>query len=945
MANKKINQLDARVGVSLTDLVLIGDPTTGTSYKLTATELKTLLDFVPYVGATANLLLGEFGIFAGYFQADLTPTGTQSVGRLIWNDTDGTLDLGLKGGNVTLQIGQEQVQRVVNKSGVNLLESAYQVVKVTNAQGQRLAVDLAQANNDANSTDTLGIVTETISVNQEGFICTSGLIRGINTTGSLQGETWIDGDVIYLSPTIPGAITKVKPDAPNHSVILGYVVYAHINNGKIFVKCDNGYELGELHNIYVPTPSNNDGIFWNTANSRYQNNSISGVLGYTPLSGSGVTGRVAYWNGTNSQTGSNNLFWDAANSRLGIGTNAPADSLQVVGGNLLIDNNRAYRAKNSVGSSLDILKYDTSNSLLLGSIFAGGQFISYTSTSFRWFQYPSSVLTERMQLTSAGNFILQNGGAFSDAGQRLQVYGDAFIKGSGNSSATVGLTVQNSDGISVFRARNEGRIFLGSSSTSIFPMDKSTTSISLSGNGLSFFDTSATSGNTFYFTGSDYTHTSGAAILLNATRLFWPTSGTGTLIMSNISPNINQTGGANGITRGLYINPTLTAAADWRSIEWSNNSGWGLYGAGTANNYIAGALGIGTTSALSFVNVNLARRIGGAATAWSVYNQGTIQSDVTNTAFYFSTEAITQAAAFTVGNIFHYNAQQSAIGLGSTVTNQFGYAVNSTLIGATNNYGFYGNIPNGTNRWNLYMSGTADNYLAGKLLINTTTVGTYNLDVNGTARVSGLLSLNLTNTAGNRIMFFDGGTTSTRIGISYNVGIAFHSAFDAPFKFAFDVDGSNYASPVFTIGRTNITPTIPISYTTGVGNRLISFDGNSSGFRSGIGTGSVSQGGLALFTYPTFDMFFGTGQDGSTLNSSNSIMWISAANSSLNIGATSNQASAILQASSTTKGFLPPRGTNAQMLAIASPVAGLMFYDTTNNKLNCYDGTTWQACW
>jgi hypothetical protein len=63
-----------------------------------------------------------------------------------------------------------------------------------------------------------------------------------------------------------------------------------------------------------------------------------------------------------------------------------------------------------------------------------------------------------------------------------------------------------------------------------------------------------------------------------------------------VNPTINQAGGANGITRGLYVNPTLTAAADWRSIEWSNNSGWGLYGAGTAANYIAGNLLLGAST-------------------------------------------------------------------------------------------------------------------------------------------------------------------------------------------------------------------------------------------------------------------------------------------------------------------------------------------------------------
>jgi hypothetical protein len=282
MPNKKINQLDARVGAALTDLMLIGDPGTGTSYKLTASELATLLNAVPYTGANANLNMGEFGVSAGYFQSDLTPTYTGGVGRLIWNDTDGTLDLGLKGGNVTLHLGQNQYARVVNGTGGAVSRANYQVVKVTGAQGQRLQINLAQANNDANSTDTLGLIAEDISNNQTGFICTSGIIKDINTTGSLQGETWIDGNILYLSPTTPGAITNVKPSAPDHSVIVGFVVYAHANNGKIFVKVDNGYESSELHDIYTPTKNNNDGIFWVAANNRYESKSVVDALGYVP---------------------------------------------------------------------------------------------------------------------------------------------------------------------------------------------------------------------------------------------------------------------------------------------------------------------------------------------------------------------------------------------------------------------------------------------------------------------------------------------------------------------------------------------------------------------------------------------------------------------------------------------------------------------------------------
>ena len=57
---------------------------------------------------------------------------------------------------------------------------------------------------------------------------------------------------------------------------------------------------------------------------------------------------------------------------------------------------------------------------------------------------------------------------------------------------------------------------------------------------------------------------------------------------------------------------------------------------------------------------------------------------------------------------------------------------------------------------------------------------------------------------------------------------------------------------------------------------------------------------------------------------------------------TPTAASAVMEVTSTTQGFLPPRMTNAQMLAIATPAAGLVVYDTTNNKHCGYNGTAWQ---
>jgi hypothetical protein len=249
--------------------------------------IPSISGLVPYTGATQNVDLGTYNIIADQVALNVSPNGTLAVGATEWNNTLGSSQTLLKGGSVTLKNGVDLVARVVNKVSPNttLTKAAYQVVKVSGAQGQRLAVNLAQANNDNNSADTLGVVTETISPNQEGFIITVGQIENINTTGSLQGETWADGNVLYLSPTVAGRITNVKPTgATGHIVIMGYVEYAHANNGKIYVKIMNGWELDELHNVYINTGTlaNNDALIYESSTQLWKNKTIATALGFTP---------------------------------------------------------------------------------------------------------------------------------------------------------------------------------------------------------------------------------------------------------------------------------------------------------------------------------------------------------------------------------------------------------------------------------------------------------------------------------------------------------------------------------------------------------------------------------------------------------------------------------------------------------------------------------------
>jgi len=182
------------------------------------------------------------------------------VGQLKWNSADGTLNVGLADGTIDLQIGQKQVVRVVNKTTNDLLRSNYSVVRARRtaeggAQGQRVAVLLAQANNENNSNDIIGVVAENILKNEEGFVVISGQIANINTTGSLQSETWSDGDILYMSPTISGGLTNIQPQAPDQLVVMGYVEYAHATQGKILITIRNSWEIDELHNVRIASAS------------------------------------------------------------------------------------------------------------------------------------------------------------------------------------------------------------------------------------------------------------------------------------------------------------------------------------------------------------------------------------------------------------------------------------------------------------------------------------------------------------------------------------------------------------------------------------------------------------------------------------------------------------------------------------------------------------------
>lgn len=182
---------------------------------------------------------------ASYVVFDTTPTGvpTSTPGTLFWDSADGNLTLSLVMGNgtTTQQIGEEQFFRIKATATV----TNGQVVMFTGSVGASGGLTGAPATGLTADTAlyVMGVATEDIAMNGWGYVTSFGLVRGINTTGG--AEAWVDGQLLYLDPTVPGGLTKVLPTAPNPKVVVAAVTHA-ASNGSLFIRPAFGGRLGDF---------------------------------------------------------------------------------------------------------------------------------------------------------------------------------------------------------------------------------------------------------------------------------------------------------------------------------------------------------------------------------------------------------------------------------------------------------------------------------------------------------------------------------------------------------------------------------------------------------------------------------------------------------------------------------------------------------------------------
>ena len=168
-----------------------------------------------------------------YIDFDLNPKHVDKPGRLAWNATDDTLNLHHTNG-VTQQIGQETYAQVINNTGSMLVNG--RVVGFGGASSGTISAINYIANGSQPGLYVLAILTQDIAVGERGLATVWGNVRELNTTGSLYGETWAVGDILYASATIAGGLTKVKPTAPNVAIPMAAVLTVSATVGEIFVR-------------------------------------------------------------------------------------------------------------------------------------------------------------------------------------------------------------------------------------------------------------------------------------------------------------------------------------------------------------------------------------------------------------------------------------------------------------------------------------------------------------------------------------------------------------------------------------------------------------------------------------------------------------------------------------------------------------------------------------
>lgn len=190
------------------------------------------------------------------------------------NTTDKTLDLKM-GNTATLQLGMETYYPpVVNKSGADLQNGTLVMINPAGvAQGNRLSVVRCIGDGTYPSDYIVGLLTEDIAQNQEGFATWFGYVRDVPIADIKEtGNTWAEGNILYPSPTEPGKLTNIEPSAPAMRSTIALITKMLGANCTLLVRPTLKTKLNDLDNVNTSTRQTgsllyNSGSIWTSTNS------------------------------------------------------------------------------------------------------------------------------------------------------------------------------------------------------------------------------------------------------------------------------------------------------------------------------------------------------------------------------------------------------------------------------------------------------------------------------------------------------------------------------------------------------------------------------------------------------------------------------------------------------------------------------------------------------
>lgn len=184
-------------------------------------------------------------------------------GEMGWNPDYATVDLALNNGVVN-PLGQKIQLLCRNDEAVTIAKGKAVMFSGTVGNSGRIKVKLMVANGTYPGYVFLGVTEQSIAAGADGYVVTFGKIRGINT------NSYVDGNILWCDPAIPGGFTVTEPQAPNLKLPIAAVVHA-ANNGTVMVRWDTGKRLSDLHDVESSAPKlDGDLLTWNAGSSRWE---------------------------------------------------------------------------------------------------------------------------------------------------------------------------------------------------------------------------------------------------------------------------------------------------------------------------------------------------------------------------------------------------------------------------------------------------------------------------------------------------------------------------------------------------------------------------------------------------------------------------------------------------------------------------------------------------